>query len=308
MPDSVERSVSPPVSATSPPRDPRRPPPAVPPGGRTTLPHPGRIPPVPGRAAGAPAPPRERKDDGWTSTSTRASSCSRATGSPCPTAGSPRRPRRPAPRPRHRRPRGGQGAGPVGGRGKAGGIKLADDPRRGRGPRARHPRHGHQGPPVTGSGSRRRRRSQREYYASVTFDRGEKKPLVMLSAAGGIDIEEVAADRPEALARLHIDPLIGLPAAPRALAGLPRRHRRRGDPRRRRIIRQLYAGVRRPRRHADGDQPADPHGGRPGDRARRQGDDRQQRAVPPPRDGGVPGDHAPRTRRSGWPRSGASPT
>jgi len=32
----------------------------------------------------------------------------------------------------------------------------------------------------------------KEYYASVTFDRSEKKPLVMLSAAGGMDIEEVA--------------------------------------------------------------------------------------------------------------------
>ncbi len=50
----------------------------------------------------------------------------------------------------------------------------------------------------------------KEYYLSVTFDRGTKKPLVMLSAEGGVDIEEVAANRPEALARLHIDPLVGL--------------------------------------------------------------------------------------------------
>ena len=50
----------------------------------------------------------------------------------------------------------------------------------------------------------------KEYYLSVTFDRGAKKPLVMLSAEGGVNIEEVAANRPEALARLHIDPLVGL--------------------------------------------------------------------------------------------------
>jgi len=48
-----------------------------------------------------------------------------------------------------------------------------------------------------------------EYYLSVTFDRGEKKPLLMFTTQGGIDIEEVAEKCPEALARLHIDPLVG---------------------------------------------------------------------------------------------------
>jgi succinyl-CoA synthetase beta subunit len=49
----------------------------------------------------------------------------------------------------------------------------------------------------------------KEYYLSVTFDRGEKKPLFMLTTEGGVDIEEVAATNPGALARLHIDPLVG---------------------------------------------------------------------------------------------------
>ncbi len=49
----------------------------------------------------------------------------------------------------------------------------------------------------------------KEYYASITFDRGEKKPLVMLSAMGGVDIEAVAEDHPDKLARLHVDPLSG---------------------------------------------------------------------------------------------------
>ena len=48
-----------------------------------------------------------------------------------------------------------------------------------------------------------------EYYLSVTFDRGEKKPLFMLTSEGGIDIEEVAEKTPDALAKLHIDPLVG---------------------------------------------------------------------------------------------------
>ena len=49
----------------------------------------------------------------------------------------------------------------------------------------------------------------KEYYLSVTFDRGEKKPLFMLTTEGGVEIEEVAAKTPDALARLHVDPLEG---------------------------------------------------------------------------------------------------
>src|SRR5205085_9771706 len=49
----------------------------------------------------------------------------------------------------------------------------------------------------------------REYYLSITFDRGEKKPLFMFTTEGGVDIEEVAATKPDALVRLHVDPLEG---------------------------------------------------------------------------------------------------
>ena len=49
----------------------------------------------------------------------------------------------------------------------------------------------------------------KEYYLSITFDRGEKKPLFMFTTQGGIDIEEVAEKKPEALVRLHVDPLEG---------------------------------------------------------------------------------------------------
>jgi succinyl-CoA synthetase beta subunit len=48
-----------------------------------------------------------------------------------------------------------------------------------------------------------------EYYASIIFDRSAKKPLFMLSTQGGMDIEQVAEENPEALARLHVDPLLG---------------------------------------------------------------------------------------------------
>src|ERR1700712_4119314 len=48
-----------------------------------------------------------------------------------------------------------------------------------------------------------------EYYAAVVFDRSAKAPLVMLSTQGGMEIEQVAAEHPEALATLHVDPLVG---------------------------------------------------------------------------------------------------
>jgi succinyl-CoA synthetase beta subunit len=97
----------------------------------------------------------------------------------------------------------------VGGRGKAGGIKLAADP-------AEAEQHAAAilGMDIRGHTVRRvwvERSSdiEREYYFSITFDRGAKRPLLMLTTAGGIDIEEVAASTPERLARLHLDPLIG---------------------------------------------------------------------------------------------------
>jgi len=48
-----------------------------------------------------------------------------------------------------------------------------------------------------------------EYYASIVFDRSAKAPLFMLSTQGGVDIEEVARRDPGAIARLHVDPLLG---------------------------------------------------------------------------------------------------
>ena len=97
----------------------------------------------------------------------------------------------------------------TGGRGKAGGIKLADGPDEARA-------HAEQilGMDIRGHVVRRlwiEKASDiaKEYYLSVTFDRGAKKPLFMFTTEGGIDIEEVAAERPEALVRLHVDPLEG---------------------------------------------------------------------------------------------------
>jgi succinyl-CoA synthetase beta subunit len=97
----------------------------------------------------------------------------------------------------------------VGGRGKAGGIKLAETP-----DDAEREASAILGMDIRGHGVRRvwiERASDiaREYYFSVTFDRGAKRPLLMLTTAGGIDIEQVAAETPKRLARLHVDPLAG---------------------------------------------------------------------------------------------------
>src|SRR5881392_3569366 len=51
-----------------------------------------------------------------------------------------------------------------------------------------------------------------EYYASIVFDRSAKAPLFILSTQGGMDIEEVAEKDPKAIARLHVDPLLGFQA------------------------------------------------------------------------------------------------
>src|ERR1700684_2818107 len=50
----------------------------------------------------------------------------------------------------------------------------------------------------------------REYYASFTLDRAAKLHLCMVSAKGGVEIEEVAGNDPGGIARLHLDPVDGL--------------------------------------------------------------------------------------------------
>jgi succinyl-CoA synthetase beta subunit len=97
----------------------------------------------------------------------------------------------------------------TGGRGKAGGIKLADTP-----DEAEEHARNILGMDINGHVVRKlwvesASDIAREYYLSLTFDRGEKRALFMFTKEGGIDIEEVAAERPEALARLDVNPLEG---------------------------------------------------------------------------------------------------
>jgi len=97
----------------------------------------------------------------------------------------------------------------TGGRGKAGGVKLAKDPAE-----AQARAHDILGLDINGHIVRRIWIEQasdiaKEYYLSITFDRGTKQPLFMLTTEGGVEIEQVAEENPDALARLHVDPLEG---------------------------------------------------------------------------------------------------
>jgi succinyl-CoA synthetase beta subunit len=98
----------------------------------------------------------------------------------------------------------------VGGRGKAGGIQLADDTDSVR----RHATNilgmDIKGHTVHHLWIERSSDIKREYYASFTLDRPNRAHLGMLSAQGGVDIEEVAATDPQAIATVQIDPVAGL--------------------------------------------------------------------------------------------------
>src|SRR3954451_3465142 len=100
----------------------------------------------------------------------------------------------------------------IGGRGKAGGIKVAKDR-----DEAREHAEAILGMDIRGHTVAELWIEQasdiaEEYYASIVFDRAAKAPLFLLSTQGGMDIEEVAEKDPQAIARLHVDPLLGFQA------------------------------------------------------------------------------------------------
>jgi succinyl-CoA synthetase beta subunit len=98
----------------------------------------------------------------------------------------------------------------IGGRGKAGGVKLANNESQ-----AREHAGNILGMDIKGHTVRtvwieHASDIASEYYASVLLDRSAKQPLVMFSVEGGVDIEEVAERTPEKLIRHHVDALAGL--------------------------------------------------------------------------------------------------
>ena len=117
----------------------------------------------------------------------------------------------------------------VGGRGKAGGIRIATDAAETRTHAGTILGMSIKGRVVRRVWVERASDIAEEYYASFTLDRAAKQHLLMLSARGGVDIEEVAATDPGAIARVHVDPLEGLDTATAraaaAAAGIPERAR-----------------------------------------------------------------------------------
>jgi succinyl-CoA synthetase beta subunit len=100
----------------------------------------------------------------------------------------------------------------VGGRGKAGGIKLAadaDEVRQHAGDILGMDIKGHV---VHRLWVEHASDIAKEYYASFTLDRAAKKYLAMVSAKGGVEIEAVAEEDPDAIARMYIDPSVGFTA------------------------------------------------------------------------------------------------
>ena len=98
----------------------------------------------------------------------------------------------------------------VGGRGKAGGIKLADNTDEARTHATNILGMDIKGHLVERIWIEKASDIDEEYYASFTLDRAAKKHLLMLSAQGGVEIEAVAEADPDAIVKLHINPVDGL--------------------------------------------------------------------------------------------------
>jgi succinyl-CoA synthetase beta subunit len=98
----------------------------------------------------------------------------------------------------------------VGGRGKAGGIRLAKTPEEAREVATQILTMEIKGLPVRKVLVDEAAGIDTEIYLGITNDRTAHKPVMMASAAGGVEIEEVARQTPEKIVKMHIDPLLGL--------------------------------------------------------------------------------------------------
>jgi succinyl-CoA synthetase beta subunit len=98
----------------------------------------------------------------------------------------------------------------VGGRGKAGGIRLAKNPQEAEEIATQILGMEIKGLPVRKVLVDEAANIETEIYLGITNDRADRKPAIMASSAGGVDIEEVAKKTPEKIVRVGIDPLLGL--------------------------------------------------------------------------------------------------
>jgi succinyl-CoA synthetase beta subunit len=97
-----------------------------------------------------------------------------------------------------------------GGRGKAGGIRFADTPKEAKKIAAELLGMTIHGYSVHRVLVEQRLDIQQEIYLGITVDRGRRRPVAICSAMGGVDIEQVAEEHPEKIARFWVDPILGL--------------------------------------------------------------------------------------------------
>jgi succinyl-CoA synthetase beta subunit len=100
----------------------------------------------------------------------------------------------------------------MGGRGKGGGIALVGSPKEAEAAAARMLSEGFQATTVTRVLVERLVDISKQFYSAISLDRSAGAYLAIVSSQGGMDIEQVARERPEALRRVRIDPLVGLHA------------------------------------------------------------------------------------------------
>ena len=98
----------------------------------------------------------------------------------------------------------------VGGRGKAGGIRLAKSPQQAEDLATQILGMEIKGLPVRKILVDEAASIETEIYLGITNDRSERKPVMMASSAGGVEIEQVAKETPDKIVKVHIDPLLGL--------------------------------------------------------------------------------------------------
>jgi succinyl-CoA synthetase beta subunit len=98
----------------------------------------------------------------------------------------------------------------AGGRGKGGGIVLVDSPQQASDATARSMREGFAGNPVDRVLVEELLPIEQEFYTSIVLDRSNGEYLAMMTSEGGVEIETLAHQRPDALRRVHVDPMLGL--------------------------------------------------------------------------------------------------
>jgi len=98
----------------------------------------------------------------------------------------------------------------IGGRGKGGGIVVARTADEAEQAAERMLSQGFKDMPVTRVLCEELVDIAAEFYAAITLDRGAGRFLAMVTAEGGVEIEQLAEERPEAIRRTHIDPMLGV--------------------------------------------------------------------------------------------------